>query len=443
MIMSDKKSDYPRVLVVNGEPFNRQSATGVTLANLFGGWPKEKLAQIVTSNMPPDNEYCNNTVKLGLLDHQFIYQLNNLFTKQNYPLLRKRTVDGNCESNTCVDKCNSKQSSLRDIARDFLDIVPYKIDKQLLDWLNIYKPEVIYSCLANIRLTVLVTRISTKLDIPIVPHFMDDWPTTKYSQVTCCIQRRILLAELKRLFIRTDKCLAISETMALEYQNRFGKSFTPFMNCINSDIRNKSRKIDNKSRRLSLYYIGNLNHGRLNMLKSIAIAAKELERDDIDIKIHIFAGNLSENQKHELFVPNIMIFERKFKDAYVPDIHEKCDCFIHVDSFEEQYRKYFRLSLSTKIPLYMSCGLPILAYGPKDVCSNQYIDSTGAGLVVGEENITALLATLRELALNPERRCLLGRRGWEVANERHNAEKERERFRSVIADVTLPIFQTS
>lgn len=37
--------DYPRVLIV-GQAFNLSAGGGITLSNLFAGWPKDRMATI-------------------------------------------------------------------------------------------------------------------------------------------------------------------------------------------------------------------------------------------------------------------------------------------------------------------------------------------------------------------------------------------------------------
>jgi glycosyltransferase involved in cell wall biosynthesis len=106
---------------------------------------------------------------------------------------------------------------------------------------------------------------------------------------------------------------------------------------------------------------------------------------------------------------------------------------LHVEAFDDTVRAYTRLSLSTKIPQYMSSGRPILAYGPGELASCRYIADCDCGRVVGVQDPLALAKATRELASDALVRLGLGRRGWQLACQRHNADKERERFRELLA----------
>src|ERR1039457_6325133 len=49
---------YPRVLVVDASPFCRHFNNGIVKSNLFQGWPKQALAQIVYANVQPGFHVC-------------------------------------------------------------------------------------------------------------------------------------------------------------------------------------------------------------------------------------------------------------------------------------------------------------------------------------------------------------------------------------------------
>ena len=56
---------YPRVLVVDANPFCRHMNIGILKSVLFEGWPKDSLAQIMYSNGQPGFDVCNRYWTLG------------------------------------------------------------------------------------------------------------------------------------------------------------------------------------------------------------------------------------------------------------------------------------------------------------------------------------------------------------------------------------------
>lgn len=58
--------DNIRALIVSGDPFSDATATGITLCNLFGNFPREALAQLYTANLPVRSDVCGSFFKLSM-----------------------------------------------------------------------------------------------------------------------------------------------------------------------------------------------------------------------------------------------------------------------------------------------------------------------------------------------------------------------------------------
>jgi glycosyltransferase involved in cell wall biosynthesis len=108
------------------------------------------------------------------------------------------------------------------------------------------------------------------------------------------------------------------------------------------------------------------------------------------------------------------------------------DVLIHVESFDPDVQQYTRFSLSTKVPQYMAMGRPILGYGPGNIASIEYINHNNIGIVQDRPNKQELVKAIRQLASSEEQRRFWGRRGWEIAKEKHFNNRVREHFREVL-----------
>jgi hypothetical protein len=60
--------EYPRVLVIDPTPFNRNRNNGIVKSNLFEGWPKDCLAQVDYSNIQPGFDVCERYWRLRKLE---------------------------------------------------------------------------------------------------------------------------------------------------------------------------------------------------------------------------------------------------------------------------------------------------------------------------------------------------------------------------------------
>ena len=61
------------------------------------------------------------------------------------------------------------------------------------------------------------------------------------------------------------------------------------------------------------------------------------------------------------------------------------DILIHTEDFNKENIQKVKYSVSTKIPDYLASGRLLIAYGPEEIESNEYIKRNEAGIVVNSE----------------------------------------------------------
>src|ERR1035437_1790428 len=71
------ENNYPRILIY-GQPFNDFSGGGITLSNLFKGWPKDRIAVASTGNLLQKitTEVCNTYYQLGKEEQRWRFPFN-------------------------------------------------------------------------------------------------------------------------------------------------------------------------------------------------------------------------------------------------------------------------------------------------------------------------------------------------------------------------------
>jgi glycosyltransferase involved in cell wall biosynthesis len=432
-----KEKSYPRVLVISGEPFNYESATGITISNLFKGWPKDRIAQIYSAKIKPNLDICDN-----------IWQFSNtelLFIAQCMRLTRKDTPsynNNNKMENRIRVTIRPKRSVIRKWLTPWIDLIPYHISAKFIQWIEEFKPELIYSTLGSIRMVNTVQRISRHLSIPVVPHFMDDWLST-YSvngkSILTSIQRSIARNMTTRLVKDVHFGLGICDDMATEYSQRYQRNFFSFMNPVEviPDYTVSKRGVTGTCSQVRFVYIGGLHLSRYKNLKDIGNVISGLHKEGHNIQLHIYAPSRDIMQYGSFLTIDNSV--QVCGTLSSNDIHKtlcEYDVAVHVESFSKKRALFTRLSLSTKIPQYLAAGLPVLAYGPADVASCRYVSDYECGYVVGKRDSIALVNAIHDLASSLELRLQLGRNSWNVASERHEIHKEQERFRKKLLEVT-------
>jgi glycosyltransferase involved in cell wall biosynthesis len=428
---------YPRVLVLSDSAFGDHSATAVTLTNLFRGWPSDCIAltHLDPRSTNPGGGLCDRIWQLSLEDVPIDRTIRRMLGWRKEQVLGRATAGmpgglaGSCGQPVAW------RDRLHSIASAWADLLPLRPPSEFEKWVTGFHPDVIYSMLANIRMLGLTRRLAVQFSVPVVPHFMDDWPTTYYRGWSKAIPRGIMLSFLRSVLRRSPVGMSISSIMAAEYEQRYRIRFQAFMNCVEIPDECPINAAGNSSSKLKFIYVGGLHLGRWQSLQDIGKALVVLRAKGWVSELVIHAPTRDIDQHGEaLAAINTVRIGGALPQDRVTFAMREADVLVHVESFDPGVRAFTRLSLSTKVPQYMACGKAILAYGPWELASCRYVQDCHCGAVVGEQNSDMLEEALRALILDRERREEFGRRGWAVARENHLGRVVRERFRAVLGD---------
>lgn len=432
---------YPRVLLVNGEPFHPNTAGGLTLCRLFEGWPRERLGCLFLSRIEPDWAFCSRYWKLDLTDLRCVSRLLGERSSKEasankvvrpgtgIPSGLKLSVNG--DSAFCSFKKWCRQ---RAIEQGVIELSAYRIPVRVLKEIDAFRPQLVYSWLGFNRLQRLVIDITDRYSIPVVPHFMDDWPTTFCcSSILRPVLRRAMHRDLRTILERSPVPMVIGDAMAQEYTRRYGGEFLPFMNAVAPELLKRPTVPPKHRRKVRLTYVGGLHLNRWRSLLDIAWALKELHKDGLEVEALVYTQPHYGIEAKKLCVPPVMRFAGSLTPAEIPDALRDADILIHVESFDRANSVYTRHSVSTKIPECMAAARPILAYGPEELASIRYVRDAGAGVTVGRRNPAELTESLRRLVESADVRQQLGMLGFKVASQRHNSARQHEEFRSLLA----------
>ena len=430
-------TDYPRVLIINCEPLSAKSATGLTMMNLFKEWPEDRLAQLYTHPIVPDVTFKNTK-------HISICPLNMFKTKHE---LKRSKNKADHSSQYAFFKVQETQAEAPRITARIYDrivarlvpiayLMPYEFSSELHAWIDEFKPDIIYSMLYEMDIMSLVLKISNLYNIPIIPHFMDDWPATQvHRDLFYRGFGRILEKKLKQVLYRSPLGLAIGYAMSVEYSKRYNKEFVSYMNCVDTQKRTVYNLRTENDYRVRFAYVGSFHSNRSVQLCEVASALMDLDKQGIKGEIVLYSDCRANVLNLELTESPVARFASIEESALLETENAMIDAFIHVDSFDTFAIEFLRLSMSSKLPWCMAAGVPIFAYGPPSISTIQYIIRNDIGIVVTERDPEALRENLKKLILNPLLRKSLGSRGRQLAEEKHGAIFERERFKSTLAEV--------
>ncbi len=370
---------YPKLLIVSSiNPLVDSDSCSVTIRSFLGKWPKDRVAVVVCGDF---------NLQRGL-SYENVFNLNIrdvLFAGKIFGVQRDAsTIMPSPVSNTTNSKFNIKRS-LRDLFKGLISECPYCLNKDTLEFVREFNPDVIYSSTSGNRTTKLTIDLAKYFNVPYILHFLDDWPDVYLENTRLTfLLRNIFKRKLFKAINNSSFCFCISEAMCELYKIRYkNERFKMLLNSVDS----YSGKTINVSQEdcITFLYIGSLYLGRdealfqfcnsLNRYSGLRkfklqICAPQKQWDSVSSKFRTFdfvsyEGYLSPNE-----------ISIKISESTI---------LLFVESFNEAIIKYTKVSLSTRIPEYLASGKPIIAIGPSQQESIRYLMLNNAAFIIDEK----------------------------------------------------------
>lgn len=149
-----------------------------------------------------------------------------------------------------------------------------------------------------------------------------------------------------------------------------------------------------------------------------------------------YEGPLDAVQTRDLVASGVLRFGGPLSEGSVLAQLQQADCLLHLESFAPSFRRMGRLSLSTKLPLYLASGRPILAWGPSDQASIRYLRDGECAVVVEREDGRGLVEALYSLSRDDALRTRVGGNGWRMARSHHEWRERQRVLREILVRVT-------
>jgi glycosyltransferase involved in cell wall biosynthesis len=413
-------TEHPSLLVVSAAPMSSTEGTGTTMTNLLHGWPTHKLAELHID--PTMGTAPHGRLRLP----QRSVPLDSL-VRSAAGRSRYRDPDS-----VAAPPTSQHAPPLRASAAAALDLTPLVIVGELRYWVRQQRPQVIYSPLGSIRMLRLVLGLSRRHDLPVLPHFMDDWPTTLYRHQIGGYARRTLDRLLDRVLARSVTQLCISPGMGREYEQRFGLPATIIGNPVSDALLSEPPSTTHDG---DLVYVGGLHVERWRTLHAIATALAQLPDDGAGSRpmLVIHAPDTHRAQWESRFADLTSVRFGTFIPAHeVPARLRRAGALVHVESFDDAVRMFTRLSVSTKIPQYLASGRPVFAVGPGDVESVDLLRRNRLAAVCSSPHPGEIGEQLRQFLTGSGDAAGMTRRGMSYARDNYAASVVARKFRQAV-----------
>lgn len=386
---------FPKVLIISSYDMNaRDNQSSITIGSYFDSWPQDSISQVVCGvfNVKKRGKVNKNTFVLSVEE---IFILNKFFCNQ-----RTAKASGN-ELLPVITRQSSLAFRFKEHIRRFFtstsELFPYIISNDLLQFVKEANPEFIYSTVDRPQVILLLDEIRRRISAKILPHFMDDFPTTIFKSPLTFIHRKYILFKLKNLVNSSKLCFCISNTMCEEYKKRYIKNdFYALMNCVEKYRGvGKITRIENE--KLVFFYAGGLHLKRDNVLFMLCNYLSKTIKQDFIFNIYTHKKDW-DNCKDVLSNYYFINYQGYKSSDEINKSMSRSDVLVFLESFDKSVKKYTRYSISTKIPEYLSTGVKILAIGPSDVGSIEYLKSNNSAFIIDDEfNIDMFQSVIKKI----------------------------------------------
>ena len=375
-------SALPRLLFVTPHAFNHVTGGGVAFTNLFRGWPADRLLTVHNDPEPTSDDVCRLYYRLGPAEIDLAEPFASLRR------LFRREAGGAAEAGAAPATGTArpgltlavKRMGLRVLGQSFPEraAVTPALERRIAE----FKPSVLYTILGSNGMMTLIEDILRRFDIPLVVHFMDDWPAAAHRHgFFASGERRAMERHLGRLITRAAECLAISSAMAAAYAERYGREFRAFQNAIDiSRWKDLAKRDLATGKPAELLYVGSIYpNAQLDLLIDCAEAVAGLNDGGFPIKLAIStpSGHGDRYRSRLAIHPAIAIEDTIRDDAQFYARIAAADALLIPVNFDADSVRFIRYSMPAKLPAYMVSGTPILVYGSPATAQVRYAEEAG------------------------------------------------------------------
>ena len=450
-------SNYPRVLIV-GQSFDNLTGGGITMSNLFRGWPKDRLAVVSDVKFCPNAEICKRYYRFGADEYRYLWpfsrfmkhrRMSGEIVMDSKPTMPDLSSEMNERWRTHTGHTR-KQGPLWNLFYTMDEFVGaeqivrrLQLSPTLSTWVEQYNPDLIYTQAGCLHEMLLVERLVKFLQIPYVIHMMDDWPSTLYKhQLLSPYLRWRLNKEFMNLLDHSSGFLSISPKMSEVYQERYRRPCIAFHNPLELgawlEVSKKDWQAGNPFR---IMYRGRIGTSIQTSLIDISDAVFELFQEGKAIRFDITLSTTCDAKtKQRLERPGCVSVHPPLPYKDVPAALASADLLVISYDFDPDSINYIRYSMPTKAPEFMISGTPVLIYGARELAITAYAEKENWAYIVSERNNLSLKQAIIKLSEDQVLRERLACRAQELAILNHDAVRVRDAFRvALVSAINQPL----
>ena len=409
-----------RILVLTLNAWNQSNSTGNTISNLFSKLnDNDAVANIYCRNEIIDNTICNKYFKItekDILRSLFRIQRCGNIVKYNGSNYEKDNLHIHTNSIKLFIKKHRFTTLL--LLREFIWSIPVWKNNKLKSFVKEFAPDIIYMHgHYNLYMHKLLAYCQKISGAKVVMYWGDDMYGRKSYAPLSYLYESMLRKRFRKSISSSSLLLGGSLQLCDEYSKLFKKTFVPFFKECKRIGRNESKII---GKTISIVYAGNLLFGREEIIKQFVLAIKKVNSLDLahNFKLKIYSNSQPSADSLAIIndTQNSFFLGCKPYPVICEEL-DKSDLALFIESFNKKNILSTRLSFSTKIIDCMQSTAAILAIGPNEIASIEYIKSNNLGYTITD--VEDIVSRLTFLANNTDIINIINQRKADFAERFH------------------------
>ncbi len=439
-----------KILVLSQYPWKKDNSFGNTYSNIFGKIEGIEIAHIYLMDGKPDYEQVI-TQYYQIPEKEVMRSCLKPFAKQRGAGHIVHLENFRDESRAVADAGGHGGSLygrlLRFGKRHHWNLMFFarevawkfgKVDyKGMMDFVEDFKPELFFLPFSNLYYTNrLALYIKEHYDVPMVMEMaMDHYSLKRVSyNPLFWIDRLEKRAMIKKLAARTEKIYAISKRLKEELENGLHVPCEVLYKI--PDENRESTPYEGIHKPVRFLFTGNIYANRWKSLRLLANALKETEAGVLNIYT---ANPITKEIDKALNIEGVSKIHAPVSQEKVIELQNDADVLVHAEAFDKANKMLVRCAISTKIMDYLSVGRTILAIGPSDIASIEYLNDNNLALIADSQD--RLIEVVNNIYSNPDILLDYSKRGSEYISRQLNAKELRFRLYNNLNEVVTSYYK--
>lgn len=369
-----------KVLIIGHNVISSTNNMGKTLHTYFADFSQEEIAEFYIQDRVP-HEDAIGTNFYRRTDRDALREILP-FGKKKAHVLRPVTAgaagDGLTGVTESIRQYGRRRSAFVYIARNLVwDMTNWK-SREFKQWIREFNPDLVFFMSGDYGFMYKIALFAADyLHKPLVVACVDDYYIYNRNGDSPVgkLQHAAFMKKVRKTMDRASCIFAISDSMAEAYAKLFNKP------CLTLHTSAKSRDLAFGEGRKNVAYFGNLGFKRYEQIAAIGRAIKKAAVPGTD-HLDVYSGEQNPVHLADLTQENGVHFHGAIPAEEVLSEMAKCMAVVHTESFDQHNRELTRYSVSTKIAESLLYGPCLIAYGPDDVASIDYLKKNKAAYVI-------------------------------------------------------------